>query len=181
MRNCAGFLSWLYYIFTFLITQLHVSCVFFHAGIYLAKRTELFNFSQIFINSFHSGSGGGGCGLCSCCFFPPNLKFSMTQLQPLLLLLLIHSLSRLDIQQCGSISIWVAQCLGEFVLTKERQSTGQRLSSTSMSSWRANRTLKMKRFQTFTLVWRMWPPPLPPRPPPPPGSSCLIETLFILF
>lgn len=92
----------------------------------------------------------------------------MTQLQPLL----SQSLPCLDIKQCGHISIWVAQCLGEFVLTKECQSTGQRHSSISMKSWRANRTPRMKHFQTFTPVWRMWPPS---------GSSCVVETLLILW
>lgn len=46
----------------------------------------------------------------------------------------------------GSVFGWVCS-------HKDCQSTGQRLSFTSMKSWRANRTPKMKCIQTFTQVW----------------------------
>lgn len=63
----------------------------------------------------------------------------MTQLPPQVAFLLIRFLPCLDLQQCVNISIWVAQCLGEFVLNKEGQGTGQRLSFTSMDGFNGHR------------------------------------------
>lgn len=62
------------------------------------------------------------------------LHFSKSLLQPLQALQFIQFLPCLDIQQCVSISIRVAQCLGEFVLNKESKGASQHLSSTSMES-----------------------------------------------
>lgn len=76
----------------------------------------------------------------------------MSQLQPLLAFQLIHFLPCLDIQQCVSISIRVAQCLGEFVLNKESQCAGQLLSSTSMESLngqKGKRNSQNKMFPNF--------------------------------
>lgn len=63
----------------------------------------------------------------------------MTQLPPQVAFLFIRFLPCLDLQQCVNISIWVAQCLGEFVLNKESRGTGQRLSFTSMDGFSGRR------------------------------------------
>lgn len=70
----------------------------------------------------------------------------MTQLKLLPLFLLIEFLPCLDIQQCVNISIWLAECLGEFVhnIKSRRRSTHQWANSMVR---RPKRALKIKCFK----------------------------------